>query len=94
VTPSRAPEDSGPFDDRFAYRVTEKGMQALAEYQRANGQPDFTKARVSPATARALETEATKSASDAAERKPTNEVSASSPSAAATVAAGRSRTSA
>jgi hypothetical protein len=33
-------------------------MNALAEYERANGKPAFTKARVSPATARAIESEA------------------------------------
>lgn len=49
---------TGPFDDRFAYRVTEEGLKALAEYERANGKPAFTKARVSPTTARALENEA------------------------------------
>ena len=39
-------------------------MKALAEYKRANGKPAFTKARVSPATARALENESYR------ERKP------------------------
>lgn len=33
-------------------------MKALAEYERANGKPAFTKARFSPSIARALETEA------------------------------------
>lgn len=35
------PDDAGPFDDRWAYRVTEEGMKALEEYERANGKPAF-----------------------------------------------------
>lgn len=41
----------------WAYRVTEEGLKALAEYERANGKPALTKARFSAATARAIETE-------------------------------------
>ena len=51
------PESSGPFDDRFAYRVTEEGLKALAEYQRANGKPAFTKAPLPAPLAQALESE-------------------------------------
>lgn len=36
-----AAQDEGPFDDRWAYRVTEEGMKALEEYERANGKPAF-----------------------------------------------------
>jgi hypothetical protein len=56
---STTPPDSlGPFDDRFAYRVTAEGMKALAEYERANGKPAFTKAPLSASVAEALEPEA------------------------------------
>ncbi|HSE06720.1 MAG TPA: hypothetical protein VLK35_21420 [Methylomirabilota bacterium] len=36
------PEPSGPFDERFVYRLTDEGEQALAVCERANGKPAFT----------------------------------------------------
>jgi hypothetical protein len=56
--PHSPPQPPGPIDDRFAYRVTEEGLKALAEYELANGKPAFTKAPFSAATSRAPETEA------------------------------------
>ena len=52
------PEPSGPFDERFVYRLTDEGQQALAVCERANGKPAFTKTRCTPAVAEALNSEA------------------------------------
>ncbi|HSL82492.1 MAG TPA: SymE family type I addiction module toxin [Thermoanaerobaculia bacterium] len=58
-TPADTPADlSGPFDDRFGYRVTEEGMKALAEYERAHGKPAFTKEPLPASVAEPLATEA------------------------------------
>jgi hypothetical protein len=52
------PEPTGPFDDRFVYRLTEEGKRALAAYERANGKPAAVKAACTPEVAGALEREA------------------------------------
>ena len=52
------PEPSDPFDERFVYRLTDEGKQALAVCERANGKPAFTKTRCTPAVAQALDAEA------------------------------------
>jgi len=55
--PARNARPAGPFDERFVYRVTTEGKKALAEYERANGKPAYTKARRTPAVAEALDAE-------------------------------------
>jgi hypothetical protein len=51
------PEPSGPFDDRFVYRLTPEGKQILAEHGGANGKPAFSEARCTPVIAEALDSE-------------------------------------
>jgi Toxin SymE, type I toxin-antitoxin system len=51
------PEPSGPIDERFAYRLTAEGKKALAECERSNGKPAFTKARCTSEVAEALDSE-------------------------------------
>ena len=51
------PEPSGPFDDRFVYRLTAEGKKLLAEHQRANGKPAFSEARCTPVVAETLDSE-------------------------------------
>jgi len=52
------PEPSGPFDDRFVYRLTAEGRKILADHGRSNGQPAFSEARCTPAVADALDSDA------------------------------------
>ena len=52
------PEPTGPFDDRFVYRLTEEGRRALAAYERANGKPAAVKAPCTAEVAEALDREA------------------------------------
>jgi Toxin SymE, type I toxin-antitoxin system len=51
------PEPTGPFDDRFVYRLTEEGKRALAACERANGKPAGTKAPCTDEVAEALDRE-------------------------------------
>jgi Toxin SymE, type I toxin-antitoxin system len=51
------PEPSGPFDDRFVYRLTAEGKKLLAEHERANGKPAFIENRCTPAVTAALDSE-------------------------------------
>ena len=51
------PEPSGPFDERFVYRLTDEGKKILAEHERSNGKPTFSEARCTPAVAEALDSE-------------------------------------
>jgi hypothetical protein len=52
------PDDPGPFDNSFGYRVTEEGFKALAEYQKRHGKRVVRKVRLPDTVAEALETEA------------------------------------
>jgi hypothetical protein len=52
------PDPSGPFDDRFVYRLTDEGKKVLAEHERSNGKPAFSQARCTSAVAEALDAEA------------------------------------
>ena len=52
------PDDSGPFDTSFGYRVTEEGFKALAEYEKRHGKRVVRKVRLPDTVAEALETEA------------------------------------
>lgn len=62
-TPPTAPpaepqtQDVGPFDDRWAYRVTEEGMKALEEYERANDKPAFVAEPLPDTVTHAIEAE-------------------------------------
>jgi predicted ATPase with chaperone activity len=49
--------EAGPFDDRWAYRVTEEGMKALEEYERANGKPAFVAEPLPDTVAKAIHAE-------------------------------------
>ena len=49
------PEPSGPFDERFVYRLTDEGKKLLAEHKRANRKPAFSEARCTPTIAKALD---------------------------------------
>lgn len=51
------PEPSGPFDERFVYRLTAEGKKILDEHARSNGKPAFTEARCTAAVADAIESE-------------------------------------
>jgi hypothetical protein len=55
---SSLPEPSGPFDERFAYGLTEEGRRALAASRPSNGKPRTVNARIAAAVAEALESEA------------------------------------
>ena len=52
------PEPSGPIDERFVYRLTAEGKEALEECERSNGKPAYSKARCTLEVAEALESEA------------------------------------
>ena len=52
------PEPSGPFDERFVYRLTDEGKKILAEYELSNGKPASIEARCTPGVAEALDSEA------------------------------------
>ena len=52
------PEPTGPFDDRFVYRLTPGAKKLLAEHGRGNGKPAFTEARCTPAVTEALDSDA------------------------------------
>jgi hypothetical protein len=52
------PDPSGPFDDRFVYRLTDEGKKVLAEHERSNGKPAFRQARCTAAVAEALDIDA------------------------------------
>jgi Toxin SymE, type I toxin-antitoxin system len=49
------PEPSGPFDERFVYRLTPEGKKALEARRRANGNPPFTKVPCTSEVAEVLE---------------------------------------
>lgn len=52
------PKASGPFDERFVYRLTAEGKKLLTEHERANGRPALSEARCTPAVTEALDGEA------------------------------------
>lgn len=52
------PEPSGPFDERFVYRLTDEGRTILAEHERSNGIAVVSEARCTSAVAEALRSEA------------------------------------
>jgi hypothetical protein len=47
--PTSLPNPSGPFDERFVYRLTDKGKKALEVCERSNGKPASTRTRCTPA---------------------------------------------
>jgi toxic protein SymE len=52
------PEPSGPFDERFVYRLTPEGKKALEACRCSNGKPAFTRVPCTSEVAEALESEA------------------------------------
>ena len=52
------PEPSGPIDERFVYRLTAEGKNALEDCERSNGKPAYTKAHCTSEVAEALDSEA------------------------------------
>lgn len=51
------PDDPGPADDSFGYRVTEEGFKALAEYEKRHGKTVVRKVPLPDEAAEAIATE-------------------------------------
>lgn len=51
------PDDPGPSDDSFGYRVTEEGFKALAEYEKLHGKTVVRKVPLSDEVAEVIATE-------------------------------------
>jgi hypothetical protein len=56
--PTTLPDDPGPIDNSFGYRVTEEGFKALAEYEKRHGKRVVRKVRLPDTVAEALEADA------------------------------------
>ena len=54
----RLPEEPGPFDKTYGYRVTEEGMKALQEYEKHHAKPTLRKVPLAHTVAEALRDEA------------------------------------